>query len=92
MSVLPQAIAPNPDTNLLNVYIQIANKMGVSNKKTDYAHSITERISSSTYLKGCGNLKANHHSSFTKFVALLRLIYSSVQVSDAHSYYSLQAH
>jgi hypothetical protein len=27
MSVLPQAIAPNSHTNLLNVYIQIANKM-----------------------------------------------------------------
>jgi hypothetical protein len=27
MSALPQAIAPNPHTNLLNVYIQIANKM-----------------------------------------------------------------
>jgi hypothetical protein len=28
MSALPQAITPNPHTNLLNVYIQIANKMG----------------------------------------------------------------
>jgi hypothetical protein len=28
MSAPPQAIAPNPNTNLLNVYIQIANKMG----------------------------------------------------------------
>jgi hypothetical protein len=28
MSVLPQAIAPNPHTNLLNVCIQIANKLG----------------------------------------------------------------
>jgi hypothetical protein len=28
MSALPQAIAPNPHTNLLNVYVQIANKMG----------------------------------------------------------------
>jgi hypothetical protein len=28
MGVHPQAIAPNPHTNLLNVYIQIANKMG----------------------------------------------------------------
>jgi hypothetical protein len=27
MSVILQAIAPNPHTNLLNVYIQIANKM-----------------------------------------------------------------
>jgi hypothetical protein len=27
-SALPQAIAPNPHANLLNVYIQIANKMG----------------------------------------------------------------
>jgi hypothetical protein len=28
MSAPPQAIAPNPRTNLLNVYIQIANKIG----------------------------------------------------------------
>jgi hypothetical protein len=28
MSAHPQAIAPNPHTNLLNVYIQIAIKMG----------------------------------------------------------------
>jgi hypothetical protein len=34
MSAPPQAIAPNPHTNLLNVYIQIANKMGVQPKKT----------------------------------------------------------
>jgi hypothetical protein len=31
MSAAPQAIAPNPHTNLLNVYIQIANKMGLKN-------------------------------------------------------------
>jgi hypothetical protein len=28
MNALPQAIPPNPYTNLLNVYIQIASKMG----------------------------------------------------------------
>jgi hypothetical protein len=28
MTAFPQTIAPNPHTNLLNVYIQIANKMG----------------------------------------------------------------
>jgi hypothetical protein len=33
MSALPQAIAPNLHTNLLNVYIQIANKMGFQKKK-----------------------------------------------------------
>jgi hypothetical protein len=33
MSALPQAIAPNPHTNLLNVYIQIPNKMGFQQKK-----------------------------------------------------------
>jgi hypothetical protein len=32
MSDLPQAIAPNPHTNLLIVYIQIANKMGFQKK------------------------------------------------------------
>jgi hypothetical protein len=33
MSALSQAIAPNPYTNLLNVYIQIANKMGFQQKE-----------------------------------------------------------
>jgi hypothetical protein len=33
MSVPSQTIAPNPHTNLLNVYIQIANKMGFQQKK-----------------------------------------------------------
>jgi hypothetical protein len=32
MSAPPQAIAPNPHTNLLNVYIQLANKMGFKKK------------------------------------------------------------
>jgi hypothetical protein len=32
MSAIPQAITPNPHTNLLNVYIQIANKMGFQQK------------------------------------------------------------
>jgi hypothetical protein len=34
MSALLQAIAPNPHTNLLNVYIQIANKMGFQKKNS----------------------------------------------------------
>jgi hypothetical protein len=34
MSAPPQAIAPNPHTNSLNVYIQIANKMGFQPRKT----------------------------------------------------------
>jgi hypothetical protein len=33
MSAPPQAIAPNPHTNLLNVYIQIAKKMKFQPKK-----------------------------------------------------------
>jgi hypothetical protein len=33
MSAPPRAIAPNPHTNLLNVYIQLANKMGFQQKK-----------------------------------------------------------
>jgi hypothetical protein len=33
MSVPPQAIAPNPHTNLLNVNIQVANKMEFQQKK-----------------------------------------------------------
>jgi hypothetical protein len=38
MSVPPQAIAPNPHTNLLNVYIQIANKMGFQQKNFLLSH------------------------------------------------------
>jgi hypothetical protein len=34
MSAIPQAITPNPHTNLLNVYKQIANKMEFEQKKT----------------------------------------------------------
>jgi hypothetical protein len=33
MSDIPQAFTPNPHMNLLNVYIQIANKMGFQPKK-----------------------------------------------------------
>jgi hypothetical protein len=33
MNTILQAIAPNPHTNLLNVYTQLANKMGVQPKK-----------------------------------------------------------
>jgi hypothetical protein len=33
MSAIPQAITPNPHTSLLNVYIQIANKMGFQQQK-----------------------------------------------------------
>jgi hypothetical protein len=33
MSAIPQAITPNPHTNLLNVCIQIANKAGFQPKK-----------------------------------------------------------
>jgi hypothetical protein len=33
MCGIPQAITPNSHTNLLNVYIQIANKMGFKKKK-----------------------------------------------------------
>jgi hypothetical protein len=34
MSAIPQAITPNPHTNFLNVYVQIANKMGFQEKQT----------------------------------------------------------
>jgi hypothetical protein len=34
MSALPQAIVPNSHTNLLNVYVQIANEMGFQQNKT----------------------------------------------------------
>jgi hypothetical protein len=33
MNALPQAIAPNPHINLLNVYVHIANKMGFQPKE-----------------------------------------------------------
>jgi hypothetical protein len=44
MSAIPQAITPNPHTNLLNVYRQIANKMGVLTKKNCYAPSTKSGI------------------------------------------------
>jgi hypothetical protein len=34
MSAIPQTITLNPHTNLLNVYMQIANKMGFQQKKS----------------------------------------------------------
>jgi hypothetical protein len=41
MSALPQAIAPKPHTNLLNAYIQIANKMGFQQQKNFiFLHSV----------------------------------------------------
>jgi hypothetical protein len=43
MSVPPEAIAPNPHTNLLNVYIQIAKKMGFQKKIFLYKR-IQERL------------------------------------------------
>jgi hypothetical protein len=41
-----QAIAPNPHTNLLNVYIQLANKMGFKKNETtaDSYCEITGRV------------------------------------------------
>jgi hypothetical protein len=33
MSAIPQANTPNPHTNMLNVYMQIANKMEFQPKK-----------------------------------------------------------
>jgi hypothetical protein len=37
MSAISQAITPNPQTNLLDVYIQIGNKMGFQKKKISFA-------------------------------------------------------
>jgi hypothetical protein len=42
MSAIPQAITLNPHTNLLNVYIQIVNKMG-SQKKNTGSHAMTPK-------------------------------------------------
>jgi hypothetical protein len=39
MNAPPQAIAPNPHTNLLDVYIQIANKMGFQQQEK-WEHAI----------------------------------------------------
>jgi hypothetical protein len=38
MTAIPQAITPNPNTNLLNVFIQIANKMGFQPKKMSVSY------------------------------------------------------
>jgi hypothetical protein len=35
MSAIHQAITPSPHTNLLNVYIQIANKMGFQQQQKE---------------------------------------------------------
>jgi hypothetical protein len=43
MSAIPQAITPNPHTNLLNVYIQIANKMGFQLKQNKNAMQLIPR-------------------------------------------------
>jgi hypothetical protein len=42
MTAPPQAIAPNPHTNLLSLYIQIANKMGF--KKTKESSNVQDRL------------------------------------------------
>jgi hypothetical protein len=45
LSVPPQAIAPNPHTSLLNVYIQLANKMGFQQKqKTKQNKCLTHQL------------------------------------------------
>jgi hypothetical protein len=45
MSALPQAITPNPHTNLLNVYTQIANKMGFQQQQQQQKVSQKKRPS-----------------------------------------------
>jgi hypothetical protein len=56
MSAPPQAIAPNPHTNLLNVYIyiyiyiQIANKMGFKQKKSQVQVTLLLTVIQSVYL------------------------------------------
>jgi hypothetical protein len=54
MSAPPQAIAPNPHTHLLNVYIQIANKMGFQtpppSKENPYTRNYGTTISSGIWL------------------------------------------
>jgi hypothetical protein len=44
MSAIPQAIAPNSHTNLLHLYIQIANKMGFQQTKKYDVHNILNYI------------------------------------------------
>jgi hypothetical protein len=44
MSALLQAIAPNPHTNLLNLYIQIANKMGFQQQKIILLHPVAHHL------------------------------------------------
>jgi hypothetical protein len=50
MSALPQAIAPNPHTNLLNVYVHIANEMGL--KKYFFIHQMVVTFWT-TYIFNC---------------------------------------
>jgi hypothetical protein len=55
MSAIPQDITPNPHTNLLNVYIQIANKIGFQPKKICVAGCIflMKQPHSSLYVSRC---------------------------------------
>jgi hypothetical protein len=57
ISALLQATAPNPHTNLLNVYIQIANKMGVKKKEKQ--------------IMTTNNVQIIYHSMVTIFLLLL---------------------
>jgi hypothetical protein len=52
MRALPQAIGPNPHTNLLNV--QIANKMGL--KKSTSCTKILDILKTGNTVMNCGRL------------------------------------
>jgi hypothetical protein len=51
LSAPPQAIAPNPHTNLLNVYIQLANKMGFQPKKNITSVSNKMKVTFYSFLR-----------------------------------------
>jgi hypothetical protein len=57
MSAPPQAMAPNPHTNMVNVYIQIANKIGFQKKifGTASTHILTTSQFTSRYHQTTGD-------------------------------------
>jgi hypothetical protein len=79
MSAIPQAITPNPHTNLLNVYIQIANTMRFQPKKKLNAYPLPLMFIEP--LPNNGRLFWLHFSSFQEsFHSSFESLHQHVQV------------
>jgi hypothetical protein len=75
MSAPPQARAPNPHTNLLNVYIQIGNKMEVQQKKKPQLSTVLSQYVGSGNGDKLMNMKslAYKYMLFKEHVSLCKL-------------------